>query len=110
MALNLTGALGDVANLASSISAQDVLSNMIIGAGGTLLISGLQTQQGQNAVDPLHIFIHNPAPTSAPASSGGTVTGVVQGGGGVITMSQFMALSPDGQKTVQALKYTIVPG
>lgn len=104
MGLNLTGIFGDVANAAQSVSVQDILTGLATTAGGTILVSGLQTQAGQNAIDPLHIFIHQPAGAGSQQ-----VTGAVQGGN-VMTMSQYNALSADGQKTVQALKYTIIPG
>lgn len=98
MALNLTGVFSDIGNLASSVSGQDVLQNLAAGAIGTVVLSGLGTAQGQNAIDPLHIFIHPQSGTS----------GVVSGS--VMPMSKFLALSPDQQKMIQALNYTIVPG
>lgn len=102
-ALNLTGVLGDIGNLASGINGQTILDNLVVGAGGTLLLSGLQTQAGQDAIDPAHLF-HKPATATSPA-----ITGVVQGGN-VMTMSKFMALTPDQQKMIQAIGYTIIPG
>lgn len=104
MGINLTGIFGDVANAAQSISVQDILTGLATTAGGTILVSGLQTQAGQNAIDPMHIFIHQPAGAGTQQ-----VTGAVQGGN-VMTMSAFMALSPDNQKLIQSMKYTIIPG
>ena len=98
MALNLSGVFSDIGNLASSVSGQSVLQNLAEGAIGTVVLSGLGTQQGQNAIDPLHIFIH---PQSGTA-------GVVSGN--TMTMSKFISLTPDQQKMIQALNYTIVPG
>ena len=108
MALNLTGVLGDAGNLLGSISGQDIASNLILGAGTTLILSGMKTGAGQDALDPLHWFHHNPAPstTAAPAAP---VSGVVQGGN-VMTMSRFMALSTDQQKMIEAMNFTILPG
>ena len=103
MGLNLSGVFSDIGNLASSVNGQSLLENILAGAAGTVVLSGLKTQQGQDAIDPLHIFIHssgNNQPTAA-----GAVTG-----SNVMTMSQFLALSPDNQKMIQALKYTIIPG
>lgn len=108
MALNLTGVFSDIGNLAGSVSGQDVLNSILAGAAGTVVISGLQSPSGQDAVDPLHIF-HRPATAatnSAPAQPAST--GVVQGQ--VMTMTKFMSLSPDQQKMIQAMNFTIIPG
>lgn len=105
MGLNLSGIFGDISNAASSVSAQDVLTGLMTSAAGTVVVSGLQSQAGQNALDPLHIFTHpGNAATNTPAS-----TGVVNGPG-VMKMSQFIALTPDQQKLIQAMGYTIIPG
>jgi hypothetical protein len=103
MALNLSGMLGDVSNLASSISMQDIIQSVAIGGLGTVLISGAKTDEGQNVLDPFHLFHHVATPTT-PA-----VTGVVSGGN-VVKMSAFMALTPDQQKMFQAMGYTVIPG
>lgn len=102
MPLNLSGVFGDIGNLAGSVSGQDVLQSILAGAAGTVVISGLQSSGGQDAIDPLHIF-HKPATPTTPA-----VTGVVQGK--VMTMTQYLALSADNQKMIQAMGYTILPG
>lgn len=97
----LTGVFSDLANL---VPAQgDILNQLLTAAAGTVVISGLQSAAGQNAVDPLHLF-HSPATATAPASTGAV------SGGQVMTMSSFLALNPDQQKMIQALKYTIIPG
>jgi hypothetical protein len=96
--LNLTGALGDISNLAGSISLQDIIAQAGLGAAVTVGLSGLKTSEGQNALDPMHWFHH-------PESN---TTGVVSGN--VIPMSRFMALTPDQQKMFQALNYTVIPG
>lgn len=105
MALNLSGVFADVGNLASGVTGQNLIESLLAGAAGTVVLSGLKTPDGQNAVDPLHIFVHQPT----PGANAGAVQGVVQGSN-VMTMSQFLALSPDNQKMIQALKYTIIPG
>jgi hypothetical protein len=102
MALNLSGVFGDIGNLAGSVSGQDVLNSILAGAAGTVVISGLKSGEGQDAIDPLHIF-HKPATPTSPAASG-----VVQGQ--VMTMTKFLTLTPDQQKMIQAMGYTIVPG
>lgn len=96
MAVNLTGIFGDVSNLLPSSS--DLIQQLIVGAAGTVVISGLKSSGGQDAVDPLHLFHH-------PASN---TTGMVQGQ--IMTMSKFLALTPDQQKMIQTMGYTIIPG
>ena len=103
MSLNLSGMLGDVSNLASSISLQDLIAQGAIGALVTVGVAGAQTQKGQDTLDFLHIF-HKPATPTTPAT-----TGVIQGGN-VIQMSKFLAMTPDQQKMLEALGYTVVPG
>src|SRR5690349_18499362 len=105
MGLNLSGIFADVGNLASGVTGQNLIESLLAGAAGTVVLSGLKTPDGQNAVDPLHIFTHQPT----PGSNSGQVTGVVQGSN-IMTMSAFLALSPENQKVIQALKYTIIPG
>jgi hypothetical protein len=90
---NLTTQLGGLMPSGSSL-----LQNLALGAGTTVLISGLQSGQGQDAIDPLHWFHH---PNSG-------AMGLVQGN--VMTMSAYKALSPDGQKTIDTMHYTIIPG
>ena len=100
MGLNLTGIFADAQNLLPSQN--ELLQQLIAGAAGTVVISGLQSASGQDAIDPLHIY-HKPATQSSPAAQG-----VVQGK--VMTMSQFLALSDDNKKMVQAMGFTIIPG
>ena len=100
MAVNLTGIFGDLANLVPSQN--DILQSVAAGAAGTVVLAGLKSSEGQSALDPLNLF-HHPATATTPA-----VSGVVSGN--VMTMSQFLALSPDNQKMIQTLKYTIIPG
>jgi hypothetical protein len=97
MAVALTGIVGDLTNLLPS--SNDLLQSLIAGAAGTVVLSGLKSGSGQDAIDPLHWFHH-------PASN---TTGVVQGGQ-VMTMSKFMSLTPDQQKMIEAIGYTILPG
>lgn len=101
----LTGLLGNIQSIASGTTLQDIIGSVAAGTVGTVALAGVTSQQGQDAIDPLHLF-HKPATATSPA-----VTAVVSGtNGNVITMSQFNALSDDGKKTVEALKYTIIPG
>lgn len=105
---DLTGIFSDIANAAGGINGQTVLDSIAAGTLGTVVIAGAQSQKGQDALDPLNLFHHPAAPATATTPATPAVTGVVAGN--VITMTQYNALSPDGQKTVQALKYTIIPG
>ena len=101
MALALGGMLGDVSGLASSISMQDIIQSVAIGGLGTILISGAKSAQGQDTLDPFHLFHHAPSGT----------TGVVSGpAANVVTMSKWMALTPDQQKMFSAMNYTVIPG
>jgi hypothetical protein len=102
MALNLTGIFGDVSSLASSVSLQDIISQAAIGTAVTVAVAGAKSADGQDALDPLQWFHHKPASGAAP------VTGVVQGQ--VMTMSKFLALTPDQQKMIQTMGYTVIPG
>lgn len=104
---NLSGVFADIGNLIPSQGA--VLDSLLAGAAGTVVLSGLKSGEGQDAVDPLHLFHHQPAPAVAGAAAPSSVSGVVSGGG-VMTMSAFLALSPDNQKLIQSMKYTIIPG
>lgn len=103
MAVIPTGVFADAANLLPSTN--DLVTSLITGAIGTVVLSGAQTATGQNALDPLHIF-HKPADTSAGTPA---VNGTVKGGN-VMLMSAYLALSPENQKMVQAMNYTIIPG
>jgi hypothetical protein len=103
MALNLSGVFGDIGNLAGSVSGNDILQSLLAGAAGTVVLSGLKSQEGLDAIDPLHI-IHKPATPTAPATT------AVISGAGVITMSKFLALTLDQQKMFEALNYSVVPG
>ena len=98
MGMNLTGIFSDVGNLASSISMQDVVGSIAAGALGTVVLSGVQTEKGQDAIDPLHIFHHAPTKT----------TGVVQGK--VMAASAFSKLDPATQTTLLTNGYSIIPG
>lgn len=100
MAVNLTGIFADAANLLPS--SNDLVQQLIAGAAGTVVLSGLKSSEGQDAIDPLHLW-HKPATKDTPATQG-----VVQGQ--VMTMTKFMSLSADQQKVIQAMNFTIIPG
>src|SRR6266704_3330856 len=81
MGLNLTGVFSDIGNLAGGVTGQTLLESLLAGAAGTVVLSGLKTADGQNAIDPLHIFVHH-----SPA--GGTVAAAGEGTN-VMTISAF---------------------
>ncbi len=97
----LTGVFSDLLSAVPSQSA--ILDSVLAGVAGTVIISGAKSTEGQDALDPLHLFHHNPPAGGAP------VSGVVQGGN-VIKMSAWMALTKDQQTMFQAMNYTIIPG
>lgn len=105
MALNLSGVFGDVANLASSVSLQDIVQQAAIGTAVTVAVAGAKSPDGQDALDPFQWFHHKPATPTAPAVN------VVGTGGGVVTMSQFQKLTPDQQNMlVNVMHYSVMPG
>jgi hypothetical protein len=91
MAVALTGVVSDLSSLIPSSS--DILQQVIIGAGASVLLSGLKTSAGIDAVDPLHIFHKD---------GGSTVVGKT------ITGAAFAALPPATQAQLMAGGYTIV--
>jgi len=92
MAIALTGVLGD---LSSAIpSSTDILQQVMIGAGASVVLAGLKSQSGLDAVDPLHI-IHKDQPTSVVV-------------GKTISAAAFSALSPAAQAQIMAGGYSIV--
>lgn len=95
MAVALTGILGDLTSAIPSSS--DILQQVIIGAGASVVLSGLKTQGGLDAVDPLHIL---------PNHNGGSGSSVVVGK--TISSASFNALSPAAQAQVMAAGYSIV--
>jgi hypothetical protein len=61
--------------LASMPSASSIATQVAAGVAGTVILSGLQSQGGQNALDPLHlIFKPNLTTTTAASSSVPAVT------------------------------------
>lgn len=97
MGVNLTGVLSD---LSSAIpSSQDVLQQVMVGAGASVVLAGLKTNAGMDAIDPLHI-IHKDTPNNNPNN-------VV---GPTITSSAFGALTPQARAQVLASGVHIVSG
>jgi hypothetical protein len=106
MSVNLTGVLGDLTSALPSSS--DILQQVIIGAGASVVLAGLKSNSGLDAVDPLHILPRPAVPATAttPAQPGG-VSVVV---GKTIPGSAFAAMSPATQASLMAAGYTITAG
>ena len=97
MGVNLTGVVGDLGNLIPSST--DVLQQVIVGAGASVVLAGLKTNAGMDALDPLHI-IHKDTPNNNPNN-------VV---GPTITASAFSSLPPASQTQVLASGVHVVAG
>lgn len=97
MGVNLTGVVGDLTNLIPS--SQDIVQNVILGAGTSVVLAGLKSQAGGDAIDPLHLF-HQNAPNNNPNA-------VI---GPTITASAFAALPPGSQQQLAASGVHIVAG
>ena len=96
MSVNLTGVLSD---LQSAIpSSTDVLQQVLVGAGASVVLAGLKTQSGMDAIDPLHI-IHK-----SDTQPGSTIVGKT------IPASSFNALDAAGRAQVLAAGFSIVAG
>jgi hypothetical protein len=93
MAVNLTGVVGDLSSLIPSSS--DILQQVLLGAGASVVLAGLKTQAGVDAVDPLHIFHKD---------GGSTVVGKT------IPASAFASLDANGKSAVLAAGYVITGG
>lgn len=90
MAFDLGSVLG---NLSSVLPTQNDIANQVVtGAVASVVLSGLKSQSGQDAVDPLHLFHAN-----------GTSTVI----GKSITAAAFNALSPASQANILAAGYVI---
>lgn len=99
MAVVLTGLLSDLSSVIPSSS--DVLQQLMIGAGASVVLAGLKTNAGMDAIDPLHI-IHKDAQTGATV--GTTVTGKT------VPQSLWALMSPAQQEQLAGLGYTTVAG
>jgi len=106
MAVALGGVIGDLAGLIPSSS--DILQQVIIGAGASVVLSGLKTNAGMDAVDPLHIFHHPAVPATPTAPAQAATASVVVGK--TINSSAFAGLTPAVQDRLMSQGYTIVPG
>lgn len=95
----LTGIVSDLTSLVPSSS--DLINQVIVGAGASVVLAGLKSNAGQDAVDPFHIF-HHPAPTDGTAGGVSTVVGKS------ITASALAALPASTQAQVLQQGYVIL--
>lgn len=75
----------------------ELLNNLVAGAAGTVVLAGLKSQAGQDALDPLHLVHKDPA--AGAASS--TVIGKS------ITAAAFASLPAASQAQILAAGYVI---
>ena len=104
MAVNLTGVLGDLTSLIPSSG--DILNQVIIGAGASVILSGLKTSAGLDAVDPLHL-IPRPA-VAATATSPAIPASVSTIVGKTMPASALKGLSPDQITALGEAGYSFV--
>ena len=104
MAVPLTGIVGDLTNLLPSSG--DLLQQVILGAGVGVIMSGLKTNAGLDAVDPLHLIPRpaKPATATTPAVPA-TIQTVV---GKTVSGSVFASLTPAIQDRMMSQGYTVV--
>jgi hypothetical protein len=106
MAVNLTGIFGDVAGLLPSSG--DILQQVIIGAGAGVVLAGLKSNAGLDAVDPLHLIPRPATPATATAPAQPASVAVVVGK--TIAASAFASLTPAIQDRLMSQGYVIVAG
>jgi hypothetical protein len=94
----LTGVVSDLTNLIPSSS--DILNQVILGAGTSVVLAGLKSQAGQSALDPLGLFHKETAPANNPNAIVGPT----------ITASAFAALPAATQTQLTAAGVHIVAG
>lgn len=97
----ITGIFGDITNLIPSTS--ELVQQLAVGTGVSVLLAGAKSQAGQDALDPLHLFHHDPAPVP-PTNNPNAIVGPT------ITSSAFAALPATSQGTLLAAGVHIVAG
>lgn len=101
MAIALTGIVGDLTNLIPS--SQDLIQQVVLGAGASVVLAGVKTSAGQDALDPLHLFHKDPPPVAPTNNPNGIV-------GPSITASAFAAMPAASQTALLAAGVHIVAG
>ena len=99
---SITQALGNMP------SATAIGQNLLLGAGTTIVMSGLQSSTGQNAIDPLHLIFHNPVTPATPATATTPATPAVPQTVSTISMQNFQALPQAMQAALIQAGYHII--
>jgi LPXTG-motif cell wall-anchored protein len=104
MTIAVTGILSDLGSILPSTG--DIMQQVIIGAGAGVLLAGLKSNAGLDAIDPLHLIPRPAVPatdkTPAVPASVSTVIGKTVSG------SVFAALTPAIQDRMMSQGYTVV--
>src|SRR6266567_2269193 len=98
-------ALGPI-NLGSLLpSTSDIATNLALGAATSVVLAGVKSNAGQDAMDPLHLFHHDPQ--VAPVAASNNPASVV---GPTVTASAFASLPATTQAQLSAAGVHIVAG
>jgi len=105
MSVDVSSILSNVNLNALVPSSTDVINNLILGAGTSVVLAGLKSKAGADAMDPLGLF-HKDAPPAPPAAVNNPNVVV----GPTITASAFSALAPAAQAQLAASGVHIIAG
>ena len=97
----ITGIFSDLVGLMPSTN--ELVQQLAVGTGLSVLMAGAKSSAGQDALDPLHLFHKDPAPI-APTNNPNMVVGAS------ITQSAFQAMTPALQAQLIAGGVHIVAG
>jgi hypothetical protein len=91
-------------NLGSLVpSGTDIMQNLALGAATSVVLAGVKSQSGQDALDPLQLFHKQPAPIAPTNNPAVTV-------GPTITASAFAQLPATAQAQLTASGVHIIAG
>lgn len=93
MGLDLSGGLSSI--LGDLPTSQQILQNVALGGVTTVILSGLKSAAGQDAVDPLHLIFKPPQQQAQPATNSTPATSAVPVP--TATQAAFNAMSPASQ-------------
>jgi hypothetical protein len=96
--------LSSLSNLQSNLTSLlptsgDILQNLAVGAGASVVMAGLKSGAGQDAIDPLHLF-HSATPANNPNAVIGPTA----------SASAFTQMGPQGQAAFLAAGGHVVAG
>ena len=92
--------LGNI--LGAMPSATDIFTQLALGAGTTVVLSGLQSSAGQSAIDPLHLVFHSPTTTGAAATSTTPAVAAVPQAVTILSAATFATLPAATQQMMLA--------